>query len=187
MTTPQQPDHTAQHAPQPTRAAWQAQVMPDTGPAPSWPGTAPQAAAHASAAPAPPGQQRRTASAAPLDELANNHHPVISACGGYLVCPRGAAAMLTMPEQQQLAHLLGLAAHRSATRWPSYHVAAREARPLPHATEQDALVAGYIFELNDNGEAVYRQIGRTKPVDQPEQHQVWHTLPADPVNQPPQQ
>lgn len=134
----------------------------------------PQAFDAAFGAPAqarPSGQATRSgrapASSTPLADQLSTEAPGVSE--NYVVLPRSLAEDMPLPWQQQLAALLAQfhETHRTLS-WPTYRVVPSRPERLVDLDEEQLAEAGYLVELDSDGEMVYRdRTGRR--VENPEE------------------
>lgn len=114
-----------------------------------------------------PRQAGNPASSSPLaDHLARGWPGVDS---NYVVLPRSLAESMSLPWQQQLVNLLGQfhQAH-GALSWPAYRVVPSRHERLADLDEDQLAEAGYLVEIDSDGEMVYRERNGRK-VDDPQQ------------------
>ena len=97
----------------------------------------------------------RPASATPLrDQLALAKLGVDE---GYVVLPRSLAEAMPLPWQQQMAYLISeLHQTFGALPWPVYRVVPSRVERLVDLDETQLAEAGYLLEIDTNGELVYR-------------------------------
>ena len=97
----------------------------------------------------------RTAAASPLRD-----HLELAKLGvdeGYVVLPRSLAEEMPLPWQQQMAFLIDeLHKTYSDLRWPVYRVVPSRVERLVDLDEAQLAEAGYLLEIDGNGELVYR-------------------------------
>ncbi|TVT35087.1 hypothetical protein FNH05_26340, partial [Amycolatopsis rhizosphaerae] len=107
-------------------------------------------------APPPPRPAARPASSTPLADYLAGELPGVSE--GYVVLPRSLAESMSLPWQQQLTGLLAQfhQAHRGLS-WPLYRVVPSREEKLVDLDEEQLAEAGYIVELDTEGEMVYRE------------------------------
>jgi len=109
----------------------------------------------------------RPASSTPLRDYLNSTGQGVDA--GYAVVPRSLAESMPLPWQQQFATLLAEFHQAFAhLQWPVYRVVPSRYERLVDLDEEQLAEAGYLMEIDSDGEIVYR--GRNgAPVDNPEQ------------------
>ncbi len=109
----------------------------------------------------------RPASSTPLRDFLNSTSQGVDA--GYAVVPRSLAESMPLPWQQQFATLLAEFHQAYAhLQWPVYRVVPSRYERLVDLDEEQLAEAGYLMEIDSDGEIVYR--GRNgAPVDNPEQ------------------
>ncbi|QUQ68954.1 hypothetical protein [Kutzneria sp. CA-103260] len=109
----------------------------------------------------------RPASSTPLRDVLNSTSQGVDA--GYAVVPRSLAESMPLPWQQQFATLLAEFHQAFAhLQWPVYRVVPSRYERLVDLDEEQLAEAGYLMEIDSDGEIVYR--GRNgAPVDNPEQ------------------
>lgn len=125
------------------------------------------------------------ASSTPLADQLSRGGPGVT--DGYVVLPRGLAEQMPLPWQQQAAGVLAQFHHtHRGLSWPQYRVLPSREERLVDLDEEQLAEAGYVAELDVNGELVYRERNGRKVAD-PEQHRVLVTC-LDPVQptRPPQ-
>lgn len=117
--------------------------------------------------PRPPGPP---ASATPLhDHLSRVQLGVDE---GYVVLPRSLAEVMPLPWQQQMAYLLSeLHRYYGHLPWPRYRVVPSRTERLVDLDEGQLAEAGYLIEIDGDGELVYRARDGA-PVSDPESVQV---------------
>jgi hypothetical protein len=95
------------------------------------------------------------ASATPLrDHLATTQLGVNE---GYVVVPRSLAEAMPLPWQQQMAFLIGELHQTYGTMpWPLYRVVPSRTERLVDLDEGQLAEAGYLLEIDADGELVYR-------------------------------
>jgi hypothetical protein len=106
--------------------------------------------------PAPPRSAARPASSTPLADYLAPGWPGVT--DGYVVLPRSLAQGMSLPWQQQMAALLAQfhQAHRDLS-WPVYRVVPSRYENLVDLDEEQLAEAGYLVELDTDGERVYRE------------------------------
>lgn len=106
------------------------------------------------------------ASSTPLADQLAKGGPGVNA--GYVVLPRSLAEQMPLPWQQQLVSLLAQfhQAHRNLS-WPLYRVLPSREEKLVDLDEEQLAEAGYLVEIDSEGEMVYRERNGRK-VDDPE-------------------
>lgn len=109
----------------------------------------------------------RPASSTPLRDYLNATNQGVDA--GYAVVPRSLAESMPLPWQQQFATLMSQLHQAYAhLQWPVYRVVPSRYERLVDLDEEQLAEAGYLMEIDSDGEIVYR--GRNgAPVDNPEQ------------------
>ncbi|MFI9386235.1 hypothetical protein [Kutzneria sp. NPDC052558] len=109
----------------------------------------------------------RPASSTPLRDFLSSTNQGVDA--GYAVVPRSLAESMPLPWQQQFATLLAEFHQAFAhLQWPVYRVVPSRCERLVDLDEEQLAEAGYLMEIDSDGEIVYR--GRNgAPVDNPEQ------------------
>ncbi|MGH3980226.1 MAG: hypothetical protein ACRDRZ_14675 [Pseudonocardiaceae bacterium] len=110
------------------------------------------------------------ASATPLrDHLDRSRHGVDDA---YVVLPRSLAEAMPLPWQQQMAYLIGeLHCAYGDLPWPVYRVVPSRTERLVDLDEGQLTEAGYLVEIDQTGELVYRDRDGGV-VDEPESQRV---------------
>lgn len=106
------------------------------------------------------------ASSTPLADHLRRGWPGVDS--GYVVLPRSVAESMPLPWQQQLAQLL-TQFHETHNRltWPVYRVVPSRPERLVDLDEDQLAEAGYLAEIDADGEMVYRERSGRK-VEQPE-------------------
>ncbi|RZQ62578.1 hypothetical protein [Amycolatopsis suaedae] len=96
------------------------------------------------------------ASSTPLADYLNQGLPGVD--GGYVVLPRSLAESMSLPWQQQLVGLLAQfhGAYRGVS-WPTYRVVPSRYERLVDLDEEQLAEAGYLVEIDSEGEMVYRE------------------------------
>ncbi|EWM13830.1 hypothetical protein [Kutzneria sp. 744] len=109
----------------------------------------------------------RPASSTPLRDYLNSTNQGVDA--GYAVLPRSLAESMPLPWQQQFATLIAQFHQAYAhLQWPVYRVVPSRYERLVDLDEEQLAEAGYLMEIDSDGEIVYR--GRNgAPIDNPEQ------------------
>ena len=109
----------------------------------------------------------RPASSTPLSDYLNSTNQGVDA--GYAVLPRSLAESMPLPWQQQFATLIAQFHQAYAhLQWPVYRVVPSRYERLVDLDEEQLAEAGYLMEIDSDGEIVYR--GRNgMPVEHPEQ------------------
>src|SRR2546423_12540736 len=117
-------------------------------------------------APPPPRPSGPPASSTPLADYLRNGWPGVDE--GYVVLPRSLAESMSLPWQQQLAGLLSQfhQAHRGLS-WPVYRVVPSRYEKLVDLDEEQLAEAGYLVEIDADGEMIYRERSGRK-VSEPE-------------------
>jgi hypothetical protein len=97
------------------------------------------------------------ASSAPLrDYFGAGPRP--GADDGYVVVPRSLAEAMPLPWQQQMAYLLaGFHQTFGHLSWPIYRVVPSRYEKLVDLDEDQLAEAGYLVEIDANGDLVYRE------------------------------
>ncbi|OAP23914.1 MULTISPECIES: hypothetical protein [Amycolatopsis] len=115
-------------------------------------------------APQPPRQSAHPASSTPLADLLNQGMPGVD--GGYVVLPRSLAEAMSLPWQQQMAALLAqFHAEHARLSWPVYRVVPSRYERLVDLDEEQLAEAGYLVEMDAEGEMVYRERSGRKVKD----------------------
>ncbi|PXY37435.1 hypothetical protein [Prauserella flavalba] len=106
------------------------------------------------------------ASSTPLADHLRRGWPGVDA--GYVVLPRSIAESMPLPWQQQMAALLAQF-HDTHARlaWPTYRVVPSRPERLVDLDEEQLAEAGYLVEIDSDGEMVYRERSGRK-VEDPE-------------------
>ncbi|MBK1789005.1 hypothetical protein [Prauserella cavernicola] len=96
------------------------------------------------------------ASSTPLADHLRRGGPGIDP--GYVVLPRSIAESMPLPWQQQMANLLAQF-HETHARlsWPTYRVVPSRPERLIDLDEEQLAEAGYLVEIDSDGEMVYRE------------------------------
>jgi hypothetical protein len=106
------------------------------------------------------------ASSTPLRDYLSHDRPGVDE--GYVVIPRPLAESMPLPWQQQLTSLLGRFHEQHADlAWPAYRVVPSRPELLVDLDEEQLAEAGYLVEIDADGELVYRERGGRR-VDDPE-------------------
>jgi hypothetical protein len=115
-------------------------------------------------APPPARHPNPPASTTPLADYLDHGWPGVDE--GYVVLPRSLAESMSLPWQQQLAGLLSQfhEAHRGLS-WPIYRVVPSRYENLVDLDEEQLAEAGYLVEIDADGEMVYRERGGRKVED----------------------
>jgi hypothetical protein len=109
----------------------------------------------------------RPASSTPLRDYLNSTNQGVDA--GYAVVPRSLAESMPLPWQQQFATLMAEFHQAFAhLQWPVYRVVPSRYERLVDLDEEQLAEAGYLMEIDSDGEIVYRSRNGAK-VDNPEQ------------------
>lgn len=118
------------------------------------------------------------ASSTPLADQLARGGPGVDA--DYVVLPRSLAEQMPLPWQRQMAQALGQfhQTHQGLS-WPRYRVLPSREENLVDLDEQQLAEAGYVVEMDSNGELVYREHSG-RQVDHPEHKKVLVTC-LDPV------
>ncbi|WP_449224336.1 hypothetical protein [Amycolatopsis thailandensis] len=113
----------------------------------------------------PARQAARPASSTPLADQLNQGWPGVDP--GYVVLPRSLAEGMSLPWQQQMAALLAQFHHENARlAWPVYRVVPSRYEKLVDLDEEQLAEAGYLVEMDTEGEMIYRERSGRK-VDDP--------------------
>lgn len=96
------------------------------------------------------------ASSTPLADYLAGGYPGVD--GRYVVLPRSLAEAMPLPWQQQLVNLLAQfhGTHRGLS-WPTYRVVPSRPERLVDLDEEQLAEAGYLVEIDAEGELVYRE------------------------------
>ena len=124
------------------------------------------------------------ASSTPLrDHLVGAHRGVNE---GYVVLPRSLAESMPLPWQQQMAYLIGeLHQTYGDLPWPLYRVVPCRIERLVDLDEGQLTEAGYVLEIDSDGEFVYRDQSGA-PVPDPHSREIMVScLDPIPRNPPP--
>ncbi len=106
--------------------------------------------------PQPARQAARPASSTPLADQLNQGWPGVDP--GYVVLPRSLAEGMSLPWQQQMAALLAQFHHENAhLAWPIYRVVPSRYEKLVDLDEEQLAEAGYLVEMDTEGEMIYRE------------------------------
>jgi hypothetical protein len=109
----------------------------------------------------------RPASSTPLSDYLNSTNQGVDA--GYAVLPRSLAESMPLPWQQQFATLIAQFHQAYAhLQWPVYRVVPSRYERLVDLDEEQLAEAGYLMEIDSDGEIVYRSRSGTL-VENPEQ------------------
>lgn len=115
--------------------------------------------------PQPPRQAARPASSTPLADQLNQGWPGVDP--SYVVLPRSLAEGMSLPWQQQMAALLAQFHHENARlAWPIYRVVPSRYEKLIDLDEEQLAEAGYLVEMDTEGEMIYRERSGRK-IDDP--------------------
>lgn len=118
------------------------------------------------------------ASSTPLADQLARGGPGVDA--EYVVLPRSLAEHMPLPWQRQMAHALGQFHHtHRELSWPRYRVLPSREEKLVDLDEQQLAEAGYVVEMDSDGELVYREHSG-RPVEDAEHKTVLVTC-LDPV------
>ncbi|HVV10789.1 hypothetical protein [Amycolatopsis sp.] len=119
------------------------------------------------AAPPPPRSAARPASSTPLADYLESGWPGVDE--GYVVVPRSLAESMSLPWQQQMSALLAQfhQTHRGLS-WPVYRVIPSRYENLVDLDEEQLAEAGYLVEIDSDGDMVYRERSGRR-VEDPEQ------------------
>lgn len=115
----------------------------------------------------PPASARSApASGTPLADHLDRGWPGVD--GQYVVLPRTLAESMPLPWQHQLVHLFAQFhdAHAGLA-WPAYRVSPARSERLVNLDEEQLAEAGYLVEMDTEGEMIYRERSGRK-VDDPE-------------------
>jgi hypothetical protein len=105
---------------------------------------------------APPRAAVRPASSTPLADYLAPGWPGVNE--GYVVLPRSLAESMSLPWQQQMAALLAqFHQTHGGLSWPVYRVVPSRYENLVDLDEEQLAEAGYLVEIDANGEMVYRE------------------------------
>ncbi|WP_394360799.1 hypothetical protein [Amycolatopsis sp. SB7-3] len=109
-------------------------------------------------------QAARPASSTPLADQLNQGWPGVDP--GYVVLPRSLAEGMSLPWQQQMAALLAQF-HQENGRlaWPIYRVVPSRYEKLVDLDEEQLAEAGYLVEMDTEGEMIYRERSGRKVED----------------------
>ncbi|MBB5855306.1 hypothetical protein HDA45_005393 [Amycolatopsis umgeniensis] len=106
--------------------------------------------------PQPARQAARPASSTPLADQLNQGWPGVDP--GYVVLPRSLAEGMSLPWQQQMAALLAQFHQENARlAWPIYRVVPSRYEKLVDLDEEQLAEAGYLVEMDTEGEMIYRE------------------------------
>ncbi|WP_410661455.1 hypothetical protein [Amycolatopsis sp. lyj-112] len=131
----------------------------------------------------PARQAARPASSTPLADQLNQGWPGVDP--GYVVLPRSLAEGMSLPWQQQMAALLAQFHHENARlAWPIYRVVPSRYEKLIDLDEEQLAEAGYLVEMDTEGEMVYRERSGRK-IDDPANTTVLVSC-LDPIRKPAQ-
>ncbi|KFU79444.1 hypothetical protein SAMN04489729_3643 [Amycolatopsis lurida] len=112
----------------------------------------------------PARQAARPASSTPLADQLNQGWPGVDP--GYVVLPRSLAEGMSLPWQQQMAALLAQFHQENARlAWPIYRVVPSRYEKLVDLDEEQLAEAGYLVEMDTEGEMVYRERSGRKVED----------------------
>jgi hypothetical protein len=115
--------------------------------------------------PQAPRQAARPASSTPLADHLSQGWPGVDS--GYVVLPRSLAEGMSLPWQQQMATLLAQFHHENARlAWPIYRVVPSRYEKLIDLDEEQLAEAGYLVEMDTEGEMIYRERSGRK-IDDP--------------------
>ncbi|MEV6642444.1 hypothetical protein AB0M59_20310, partial [Amycolatopsis sp. NPDC051371] len=132
-------------------------------------------------APQPPRQSARPASSTPLADQLSQGYPGVDA--GYVVLPRSLAEGMSLPWQHQMAALLAqFHAEHASLAWPIYRVVPSRYERLADLDEEQLAEAGYLVEMDADGDMVYRERSGRK-VEDPENTSVLVSS-LDPIPRP---
>ena len=115
-------------------------------------------------APPPPRPSGPPASSTPLADYLAHGWPGVDE--GYVVLPRSLAEAMPLPWQQQFLYLLSQfhQVHRGLS-WPVYRVVPSRFEKLVDLDEDQLAEAGYLVEIDADGDMVYRERGGRKVED----------------------
>lgn len=104
------------------------------------------------------------ASSTPLSDYLRRERPGVT--DGYVVLPRALVEGMPLPWQQQMVNLLAQF-HDSHARldWPAYRVVPSRPERLVDLDEEQLAEAGYLVEIDSEGEMVYRERSGRKVED----------------------
>nr|WP_248846478.1 hypothetical protein [Amycolatopsis regifaucium] len=106
--------------------------------------------------PQPARHAARPASSTPLADQLNQGWPGVDP--GYVVLPRSLAEGMSLPWQQQMAALLAQFHHENGhLAWPIYRVVPSRYEKLVDLDEEQLAEAGYLVEMDTEGEMIYRE------------------------------
>ncbi|WP_236795963.1 hypothetical protein [Amycolatopsis sp. GM8] len=130
------------------------------------------------APPPPPRSAARPASSTPLADYLAPNWPGVDE--NYVVLPRSLAEGMSLPWQQQMSALLAQfhQQHQSLS-WPVYRVVPSRYENLADLDEEQLAEAGYLVEIDADGEMVYRERSGRK-VEDPEHTRVLVSV-LDPI------
>ncbi|UUV35060.1 hypothetical protein NQK81_16960 [Amycolatopsis roodepoortensis] len=112
----------------------------------------------------PARQAARPASSTPLADQLNQGWPGVDP--GYVVLPRSLAEGMSLPWQQQMAALLAQFHQENARlAWPIYRVVPSRYEKLVDLDEEQLAEAGYLVEMDTEGEMIYRERSGRKVED----------------------
>jgi hypothetical protein len=115
-------------------------------------------------APQLPRHAARPASSTPLADHLNRGWPGVDP--GYVVLPRSIAESMSLPWQQQMAALMAqFHQEHSRLSWPIYRVVPSRYEKLIDLDEEQLAEAGYLVEIDTDGEMVYRERSGRKVED----------------------
>ncbi|TNC23140.1 hypothetical protein [Amycolatopsis alkalitolerans] len=128
--------------------------------------------------PPPPRSSARPASSTPLADYLAPNWPGVDE--NYVVLPRSLAEGMSLPWQQQMAALLAQfhQAHQRLS-WPVYRVVPSRYENLVDLDEEQLAEAGYLVEIDAEGDMVYRERSGRK-VEDPEHTRVLVSV-LDPI------
>lgn len=121
----------------------------------------------------------RPASASPVhDYLTAGPHPGVPE--GYLVLPQGLVESMPLPWQQAMTQILA-EFHQAYghLNWAEYRVVPSRREKLVNLDEEQLAEAGYLVEIDADGELVYRE-RNGKRIEDPEETEVLVSCP-DPI------
>ncbi|HJQ46200.1 MAG TPA: hypothetical protein VJ870_07745 [Amycolatopsis sp.] len=116
------------------------------------------------APPPPRPAPTRPASSTPLADYLSANWPGVNE--GYVVLPRSLAEGMSLPWQQQMAAMLSQfhQSHRGLN-WPVYRVVPSRYENLVDLDEEQLAEAGYLVEIDADGEMIYRERSGRKVAD----------------------
>ena len=116
------------------------------------------------APPPPRAAAARPASSTPLADYLSANWPGVSE--GYVVLPRSLAEAMSLPWQQQMAAMLAqFHQTHQGLNWPIYRVVPSRHENLTDLDEEQLAEAGYLVEIDSDGDMVYRERSGRKVED----------------------